>query len=418
MSRGGEEAPAPDRWRFVPIVGWLRGYDRRWLRGDLIAGVAVAALIVPEEPRLRGHRGDPAAERAVRGSRRRHPVRDLRDLPADLDRPELGPGRGGGQRGRGRRASPATTDVASFVAVHHAGLRRAVPAARRAQDGLDRAVPVAGRGHRLPVRRGDRRRDRRAPQAHRAPTSPARTRSRSCGPGSGRSATPAWRRCSSAASPSSSCSGVRVVAPQVPGALVLVVGRAAGVLAVRPRRPRRRPGRRRAQRACPSSSVPDLELLWDHAGTIALAAVALVLIGFSQTAGDCPDVRGQAPLPDRHQPGVGGAGHGQRRRRPVPGDAGLDQPVRQLAQRPHRRPHRPRVDHVGRHRAAHAAVAGAALLRPAQAGAGRPDHRGGGDGDDGRARDAPPVPRAAASTSGSRSPRSWGPCCSACSPAS
>ena len=30
---------------------------------------------------------------------------------------------------------------------------------------------------------------------------------------------------------------------------------------------------------------------WDHAGTIALAAVALVLIGFSQTAGDCQDVR-------------------------------------------------------------------------------------------------------------------------------
>jgi sulfate permease, SulP family len=32
----------------VPILGWLRSYDRRWLRGDLIAGMTVAALIVPK----------------------------------------------------------------------------------------------------------------------------------------------------------------------------------------------------------------------------------------------------------------------------------------------------------------------------------------------------------------------------------
>ena len=36
----------------------------------------------------------------------------------------------------------------------------------------------------------------------------------------------------------------------------------------------------------PQLSVPDPGLLWDHAGTAATAAVALVLIGFSQTAGD------------------------------------------------------------------------------------------------------------------------------------
>ena len=34
--------------RLVPILGWLRSYDRRWLRGDLIAGMTVAALIVPK----------------------------------------------------------------------------------------------------------------------------------------------------------------------------------------------------------------------------------------------------------------------------------------------------------------------------------------------------------------------------------
>jgi anti-anti-sigma factor len=36
----------------------------------------------------------------------------------------------------------------------------------------------------------------------------------------------------------------------------------------------------------PSLQVPNLQLMWDHAATTALAAVALLLIGFSQTAGD------------------------------------------------------------------------------------------------------------------------------------
>ena len=44
---GRPAAPVRDRWRFVPIAGWIRSYQRGWLRGDLIAGVAVAALVVP-----------------------------------------------------------------------------------------------------------------------------------------------------------------------------------------------------------------------------------------------------------------------------------------------------------------------------------------------------------------------------------
>lgn len=34
--------------RFVPILGWAPRYDRSWLRPDLIAGVTVAALVVPK----------------------------------------------------------------------------------------------------------------------------------------------------------------------------------------------------------------------------------------------------------------------------------------------------------------------------------------------------------------------------------
>ena len=33
----------------LPIVQWLPSYDRKWLRGDVAAGVAVTALIVPKE---------------------------------------------------------------------------------------------------------------------------------------------------------------------------------------------------------------------------------------------------------------------------------------------------------------------------------------------------------------------------------
>ena len=106
---------------------------------------------------------------------------------------------------------------------HHARLGAPVPAPRRAQDGLDRAVPLAGRRHRLPLRRGDRRRHRRAPQAH-------RHRGHRGNPfqelwswlgtlGEAHQATRWWS--ASSRWPSSSGSGGR---PEVPGALVLVVG--------------------------------------------------------------------------------------------------------------------------------------------------------------------------------------------------
>ena len=34
--------------RFLPILKWLPQYDRSWLRSDLIAGMTVAALVVPK----------------------------------------------------------------------------------------------------------------------------------------------------------------------------------------------------------------------------------------------------------------------------------------------------------------------------------------------------------------------------------
>src|SRR6187200_1836928 len=51
----------PTSWfvRRLPIVGWLRSYHRGWLRGDLIAGVTVAALIVPKNLGYAGIAGIP-----------------------------------------------------------------------------------------------------------------------------------------------------------------------------------------------------------------------------------------------------------------------------------------------------------------------------------------------------------------------
>ena len=79
--------------------------------------------------------------------------------------------------------------------------------------------------------------------------------------------------------------GLRRLAPAVPGALVLVAGGllasylfdlgAHGVELVGD-----------VPRGLPVPEVPDLELVRNHYATIAIAAVALLLIGFSQTAGD------------------------------------------------------------------------------------------------------------------------------------
>ena len=45
--------------RFLPIVGWLPRYDRSWLRADVLAGVAVTALIVPKNLGYAGIAGVP-----------------------------------------------------------------------------------------------------------------------------------------------------------------------------------------------------------------------------------------------------------------------------------------------------------------------------------------------------------------------
>src|SRR3954453_19041942 len=51
--------PTSPATRLFPLLGQLRTYDRRWLRGDVIAGVTVAALIVPKNLGYAGIAGIP-----------------------------------------------------------------------------------------------------------------------------------------------------------------------------------------------------------------------------------------------------------------------------------------------------------------------------------------------------------------------
>lgn len=54
--RAGTDDP---RWRLIPGMAVLVGYERSWLRGDLLAGVTVAAYLVPQVMAYAGVAGLP-----------------------------------------------------------------------------------------------------------------------------------------------------------------------------------------------------------------------------------------------------------------------------------------------------------------------------------------------------------------------
>ena len=280
---GGATAPRRDRTRLVPILGWIRTYDRRWLRGDLIAGVAVAALIVPKNLGYAGIAGIPlqnglyaaaagAILYAVFGTSRQISTGPSSGLAAVAASAVLAAKITGEQ------------DVATFVAgiTLASGLLFLLLAVFKMgwiAQFLSRAV-VTGFlfGAAIDVVIGEL---------------PKLTGTESSGSNPlqelwswlGRSATRIRATVLVGGVSLVVVFGLRVIAPRVPGALVLVVGGllasrlfdlgAHGVAFVGT-----------VPRGLPSFEIPDARLLWAHAGTIAIAAVALVMIGFSQTAGD------------------------------------------------------------------------------------------------------------------------------------
>ena len=265
------------------MAGWIRSYDRAWLRGDLIAGVTVAALIVPKNLGYAGIAGIPlqnglyaAAAGAI-----------LYAVFGTSRQISTGPSSGLAAVAASAVAVAGITglhNVATFVAMITlvSGvlfLLLAVLKMGWIAQFLSRAV-VTGFlfGAAIDVVIGEL---------------PKLTGTKVSGSnpiqelwswigtlGDTQLVTVAVGTAALVV-----VFGLRVIAPRIPGALVLVVGGlvaswlfdlgAHGVALVG-----------EVPRGLPSLQVPDVALLRDHASTIALAAVALVLIGFSQTAGD------------------------------------------------------------------------------------------------------------------------------------
>ncbi|SDP07715.1 high affinity sulphate transporter 1 [Arthrobacter sp. ok909] len=267
----------------VPIFGQLRSYDRAWLRGDLIAGVTVAALIVPKNLGYAGIAGIPlqnglyaaaagALMYGIFGSCRQISMGPSSGLAAVAASAVLAAGITNG------------VDIASFVAgiTLASGvlfLLLAVLKMGWIAQFLSRAV-VTGFlfGAAIDVVIGEL---------------PKLTGTEVTGSNPIQELW-SWLGTLGEAHQATVIVGVialavvfglKAIAPKVPGALVLVVGGllaaalfdlgAKGVALVGD-----------VPRGLPALKIPDGQLMWDHAGTVAVAAVALVLIGFSQTAGD------------------------------------------------------------------------------------------------------------------------------------
>jgi sulfate permease, SulP family len=283
MTSDAPTAAAGDRWRLVPILGWMRSYDRGWLRGDLIAGVAVAALIVPKNLGYAGIAGIPlqnglyaAAAGAI-----------LYAIFGTSRQISTGPSSGLAAVAASAVAVAGITgiqDVASFVALITvvSGALYLVLAVLKMgwiAQFLSRAV-VTGFlfGAAIDVVIGE------LPKltgTEVTGSNPLQELWSWLGTlGDAQRATVVVGGAALVV-----VFGLRVVAPRVPGALVLVVGGlvaswlfdlgARGVALVG-----------EVPRGLPTLQLPDGQLLADHPSTVAIAAVALVLIGFSQTAGD------------------------------------------------------------------------------------------------------------------------------------
>ena len=59
MRQSQDDDRSAGRARVLPITGWLPRYERRWLRADLTAGLAVTALVVPKNLGYAGIAGIP-----------------------------------------------------------------------------------------------------------------------------------------------------------------------------------------------------------------------------------------------------------------------------------------------------------------------------------------------------------------------
>jgi len=268
--------------RRVPALAWLPRYDRRWLRGDVAAGIAVTALIVPKNLGYAGIAGVPLQNglyAAAAGgiayalfcTSRHISTGPSSSLAAVAGGAVVATGLGGEQAAQLVAAIAVATGLLFLLlALLRMGwiasfLSKAVVTGFLAGAAVDVVIGE------LPKLTGT---DAEGDSAWRELASWL-----------GSLADVHWTTLLVGGSALALILGLRRLAPAVPGALVLV---AAGLIATWvfdlgahgvdlvgdvPR-------------GLPAPEVPDLGLVGEHYATVGIAACALLLIGFSQTAGD------------------------------------------------------------------------------------------------------------------------------------
>jgi SulP family sulfate permease len=268
--------------RLLPIVEWLPRYDRSWLRGDVAAGVAVTALIVPKNLGYAGIAGVPlqnglyaaaagALIYALFCTSRQISTGPSSSLAAVAGGAVLVTGLGGAQAAQLVAAITLATGVLFLLlAVFKLGwiaqfLSKAVVTGFLAGAAVD---VVIGELPKLTGTSSD------GDNAWRELGSWARTLGDIH-----------WTTLVVGLGALAVILALRFLRPAVPGALVLVVGGliasavfdlgAHGVALVGD-----------VPRGLPAPELPSLDLIQDNLSVIGIAAFALLLIGFSQTAGD------------------------------------------------------------------------------------------------------------------------------------
>jgi high affinity sulfate transporter 1 len=268
--------------RLVPAIGWLPRYERRWLRGDLTAGIAVTALVVPKNLGYAGIAGVPlqnglyaaaagALIYALFCTSRHISTGPSSSLAAVAGGAVLVTGLGGEQAAELVAAITLATGLLFLLlALFRLGwiaqfLSKAVITGFLAGAAVD---VVIGELPKLTGTSSD------GDNAWRELGSWLRTLD-----------DVHWTTLLVGVTALAVILALRFLAPAIPGALVLVTGGllaswafdlgAHGVALVGD-----------VPRGLPAPDLPAFSIVQDHYAVIGIAAAALLLIGFSQTAGD------------------------------------------------------------------------------------------------------------------------------------
>lgn len=266
----------------LPIARWLPAYDRRWLRGDVAAGIAVCALIVPKNLGYAEIAGVPvqnglyaaaagAIVYALFCTSRQISTGPSSSLATVAGGAVIATGVAGDQAAELVAAIAIVTGLLFLaLALLRMGwiarfLSKAVVTGFLAGAAVDVVVGE------LPKLTGT--------------DAEGKNTWRELGSWIGSLGDVHWGTVLVGALGLGVILGLRFARPAAPGALVLVVGGVlAGYLLDLDEHGVALVGD--VPRGLPAPVLPDLDLVRDELGTVVVAALALVLIGFSQTAGD------------------------------------------------------------------------------------------------------------------------------------